>query len=113
MNLQDIPMGIGMVAAVLAGIGGVSTFFYAVYKIAKRIEGAIGVDSQGRTMSERMENVEYQLWENSGESLKDKVNEIDRHARETAVEVQFIKDILVQYFGSQGQKTRKTKKTAA
>jgi hypothetical protein len=64
-----------------------------------------------------MDRVEYQLWENGGESLADRVNEIDKNSRETAVEVRFIKEILVQNIGSisspQATKQRRPKKSVA
>ena len=88
-----------------------------MYKIASRVEAAIGTDEKGRTVSDRMERVEYQLWENGGESLADRVNEIDKNSRETAVEVRFIKEILVQNIGSisspQATKQRRSKKSVA
>ena len=88
-----------------------------MYKVASRVEAAIGTDEKGRTVSDRMERVEYQLWENGGESLADRVNEIDKNSRETAVEVRFIKEILVQNIGSisspQATKQRRSKKSVA
>jgi hypothetical protein len=67
----------------------------AVYKIAKRVEEAIGVDSKGRTISDRLDRVEYQLWENGGSSLADRVNRIQAHSIETSTEVKFIKDLII------------------
>jgi hypothetical protein len=39
--------------------------------------------------------IEYQLWENGGESLKDQVNAMEVLARQTSIEVSFIKDIIL------------------
>ncbi len=94
--MNDLIMQIGMIAAVIGGVSAVAGLLYTIYKIAHRIDAAIGVDDKGRTVSDRIDRVEYQLWPNNGESLKDQVNNIDRHSRETAAEVKFIKDILVQ-----------------
>ena len=47
-------------------------------------------------MSERMDRVEYQLWENGGNSMKDQINEHGALAKQTSVEVKFIKDVLLQ-----------------
>jgi hypothetical protein len=49
--------------------------------------------------------IEWNVWsissgKNGGESLADRVNEIDKNSRETAVEVRFIKEILVQNMGN-------------
>lgn len=47
-------------------------------------------------MSDRMDRVEYQLWENGGNSMKDQMNAQGALAKQTAVEVKFIKDVLLQ-----------------
>lgn len=88
-------MQLGMVAAVIASLTAIFGFAYAMYKIAKRIEAAIGVDEEGRTISERMGKVEYQLWENGGSSMKDQMNETAELAKKTAVEVGFIKQVML------------------
>jgi hypothetical protein len=67
----------------------------AVYKISKRLEGAIGTDAKGRTISERLDRVEHQLWENGGTSLADRVNKINACSIETSTEVKFIKDLII------------------
>ena len=115
--LTDLQMQVAAIVGIVGG--GVFLFgiIYKIYKAASRLESAIGIDEKGRTMSERMERVEYQLWENGGESLADRVNEIDKHARETAVEVRFIKEILIQNLGNltaeTSRKSRRGKKSVA
>ena len=121
--LNDLSM---QVAAVVGIIGGTIFLFgiiYKIYKVAHRLESAIGVDEKGRTMSDRMERVEYQLWENGGESMKDKVNDAALLAKETSVEVKFIKEVLLQLLALPEMshipttptppKTRKRKSSAA
>ena len=93
--MQGVFMQLGMVAAVIASLTAIFGFAYAMYKIAKRIEAAIGVDEEGRTISERMGKVEYQLWENGGSSMKDQMNETAELAKKTAVEVGFIKQVML------------------
>lgn len=90
--MQNIAMQAGFVVAILGGGSAFIGLIYAMYKVAKRIEAAIGVDKDGRTLSERMEKVEYQLWENGGKSLKDKVNKNEITGQHTADEVSFIKE---------------------
>ena len=94
--MQDFMSQFGMVVGLLGGSSIVGGILYTLYKIVKRIDAAIGVDNKGRTISDRMDRVEYQLWENGGESLKDQVNKIEKHAIETATEVGFIKQVLLQ-----------------
>jgi hypothetical protein len=93
--MQGVFMQLGMIAAVIASLTAISGFAYAMYKIAKRIEAAIGVDEEGRTISERMGKVEYQLWENGGSSMKDQMNETAELAKKTAIEVGFIKQVML------------------
>ena len=89
MNLLSV------VSLVLGTVSIVGSFAYLIYKIARRIEQAVGVDDKGRTLSERVGRIEYQLWENGGESLKDQVNAMEALARQTSVEVSFIKEIIL------------------
>lgn len=94
--LSDLSMQVGAVVGILGGGLFLLAFVYKIYKIINRVETAIGVDEQGRTMSERMDRVEYQLWENGGNSMKDQMNAHGALAKQTAVEVKFIKDVLLQ-----------------
>ena len=89
-------MQVGAVVGIIGGGLFLLAFIYKIYKIINRVESAIGVDEQGRTMSDRMDRVEYQLWENGGNSMKDQMNAHGALAKQTAVEVKFIKDVLLQ-----------------
>jgi hypothetical protein len=80
---------------VVGTVTGVGAFMYSIYKIAKRVDQAIGVDSQGKTLSDRMSRVEHQLWENGGDSLKDQVNLIASSQTEIKAEMGIIKDLLI------------------
>ena len=83
------------VAATITSFGVLIGAVVAVYRIAKRIDGALGVDSQGRTLSDRMDRVEHQLWENGGSSLADRVNNIEKHVVKVSTEIEFIKDLTL------------------
>jgi hypothetical protein len=91
MTSEMIMAFAGTIAAFTVLIGAV----FAIYKIAKRIDAALGVDSQGRTLSERMDRVEHQLWENGGSSLADRVNNIEMHVVKVSTEIEFIKDLTI------------------
>ncbi len=101
--LSQIVMLVGSVTAILA-------FVYSIYKIAKRVEDAIGVDEEGRTLSERMDKVEYQLWPNSGKSMADRVNSIDRTNNQVVTEVKIIKELLLVMVEANQAKSTKNKK---
>jgi hypothetical protein len=83
------------VAAIVAGIGTLVAALVSVYRIARRVDDAIGKDAQGRTISDRLERVEHQLWENGGSSLADRVNRIEATSAQTHTETVLIKEILV------------------
>jgi hypothetical protein len=83
------------IAAIVTALGVIIAGMLAIYKIAKRVDDAIGLDTQGRTVSERMKKVEYQLWENGGSSLADRVNTIETHVVKMSAEVELIKDITI------------------
>ncbi len=79
-----------VVGAILVVFGGV----VSIYRLVRRIDNSIGLDQDGRTVTDRMGRVEHQLWPNGGSSLADKVNELDRQSRETSGEVKVILNLL-------------------
>jgi hypothetical protein len=83
---------------------------YSVYKIAKRIDGSIGVDGEGRTLSERMDKVEYQLWPNGGQSMADRVNSIDKTNNQMMTEVKIIKELVLGMIDTNHQASVEAKK---
>lgn len=83
------------VAASITAFGVLTGAVIAIYRIAKRIDGALGLDHEGRTVSERLERVEHQLWENGGSSLADRVNNIEKHVVKVSTEIEFIKDLTI------------------
>lgn len=83
------------IAATISAFGILIAAVLAIYKVAKRIDSALGVDEHGRTLSDRMERVEHQLWENGGSSLADRVNNIEKHVVKVSTEIEFIKDLTM------------------
>jgi len=98
-------------AAVITAIGVIVGGIVAIYRLAQTISKSIGLDEKGRTISERLDRVEHQLWENGGTSLADRVNTIETHAIKTTAELEIIKDILIgaQPAASSVRKTRAKK----
>ena len=119
--MQEFISQFGMIVAFIGGVSAVAGLLFTLYKVVKRIDAAIGIDDAGRTISDRMDRVEYQLWENGGESLKDQVNQIEKHVIQNATEVGFIKQVLLQLLqmpdmqppSPETPKTRKKKTKAA
>ena len=103
MVLSTILLSTGAITAL-------SGFFFAIYKIAKRIDSAVGVDNAGRTLSERMTRVEYQLWENGGGSLKDDVNLIRDVSQENTTEIRIIKELVVSMVKAHQDSSEKDRK---
>lgn len=83
------------IAATVTAFGILVGAIIAIYRIAKRIDGALGLDHEGRTVSDRLERVEHQLWENGGSSLADRVNNIEKHVVKVSTEIEFIKDLTI------------------
>lgn len=83
------------IAALITATGVIIGSLVAIYKLARRIGDAIGVDKSGRTISERLERVEHQLWENGGSSLADRVNSIEAHAISTTAKLELIEALIV------------------
>ena len=78
------------VAAVITAIGVIIGALIAIYRVAKKIGDSIGVDKSGRTLAERLDRVEHQLWENGGSSLADRVNNIDKSVTSLNAEMKLI-----------------------
>ena len=79
MNPQETVLTVAALVTALTAIG---YFLRKVYKIAHRIDQALGIDKQGRTISDRLERVEHQLFPNGGSSLTDKINRIEHEQKE-------------------------------
>jgi len=82
-------------SAVITAIGIIVGGIVAIYRVAQKIQKSIGLDSKGRTISERLDRVEHQLWENGGSSLADRVNTIEVHTVKTSAELELIKNFLI------------------
>lgn len=78
-------------AAVLVAVGVVVKFASVMYDAMKRIEAAIGVDQNGRTLADRLDRVEHQLFPNGGSSLTDKINRIAFEQQELKHELDKVK----------------------
>jgi hypothetical protein len=82
------------VAAVIVALGVIAGAIYKVYKIAHRIDAALGVDANGRTVADRLSRVEHQLWPNGGSSLPDKINRLEDGQITQTAEMRVIRDML-------------------
>jgi hypothetical protein len=82
------------IAAVITAVGVIVGGLVSIYRFVKKISDSIGVDKNGRTLAERLDRVEHQLWENGGSSLADRVNIIEAHSIKTSAEVGLIKDLI-------------------
>jgi len=82
------------IAALLLAITTISIFTYRVYKIARRIDDALGVDKEGRTISDRLSRVEYQLFPNGGTSLSDKIGRIESEQRAMQGKIDTVEGIV-------------------
>ena len=82
------------VAAVITALGIITGAVVATYRLAKRIGDAIGVDDKGRTLSDRLDRVEHQLWPNGGSSLADQVKQIHVESVANTAKLDLIQDLL-------------------
>lgn len=100
------------IAAIITAIGVIVGGIVATYRLARKISDSIGLDEKGRTLSERLDRVEHQLWENGGTSLADRVNVIERHAVKTSAELELIKNYLMPATTVQPIKKTRAKKAS-
>jgi hypothetical protein len=99
-------------SAIVTAIGVIVGGIVAVYRLAHKIQKSIGLDSKGRTISERLDRVEHQLWENGGSSLADRVNTIEIHTVKTSAELELIKNFLIPAQAAQPAKKTRLKKVS-
>lgn len=83
------------IAAVITALGVIFGGVYATFRVVHRLSEVLGADGKGRTISERLDRVEHQLWENGGSSLADRVNSIETHVVKMSAETELIKDIIL------------------
>lgn len=83
------------IAAVITALGVIFGGVYATFRLVHRMGQVLGVDQSGRTISDRLDRVEHQLWENGGSSLADRVNTIESHVIKMSAETELIKDIIL------------------
>ena len=72
----------------------IAVALYKLYKVAKRIDDALGLDSEGRTINDRLGRIEHQLFPNGGSSLTDKINQIAFEQKAMKGELDAVKDIV-------------------
>lgn len=87
----EIAITVGAVTGAFLVVAGA---LYKLYKVAKRIDDALGLDSEGRTINERLGRIEHQLFPNGGSSLTDKINQIAFEQRAMKGELDAVKDIM-------------------
>jgi hypothetical protein len=75
------------VGAVFGALAIIGTVLTKVYRIIKRIDDAVAVDDQGRTIGQRLASVERQLTMPDGRSITEKINAIERE--QVSLQAQF------------------------
>lgn len=86
-SVEAVAIWVGASTVIITGL-------IRIYQAAKRIEGALGVDKHGRTLAQRLDRVEHQLWPNGGSSLADRVNQIQAEQTKSATEIAVVKHLL-------------------
>ena len=87
------------VAALLTALTAIGYFLRKVYKIAHRIDQALGVDEKGRTISQRLDRVEHQLFPNGGSSLTDKINRIEKEQTVLFAQMETLRTMILSMIG--------------
>jgi hypothetical protein len=82
------------VAAVVVALGVIIGAIYKIYKVAHRIDAALGVDAHGRTVADRLSRVEHQLWPNGGSSLPDKISRLEDGQIAQTAEMRVMRNML-------------------
>jgi len=86
----------GAVISITVVLGGV----VRIYRLTKRMDAAIGTDKEGRSLSERTQRIEHQLWPNGGSSLADTVNNLRSEMGQSRAELKLVHDLIVSLVAS-------------
>ena len=81
-----------------------TAIFGVGYATVRKFERILGKDDKGRTIADRLDRVEHQIFPNGGSSIPDKVkcladnqSEIKQDIKQLTGEVKVIHDVLVAY----------------
>lgn len=91
------------IAAIVTALGVIVGAVVATYRLVHRVGEAIGVDDKGRTLADRLDRVEHQLWPNGGTSLADRVNQIHVETVANTSKLDLIQDLLSAAAGNVAQ----------
>lgn len=97
MDFTPVLQVSGIIAALTVIFGGL----YATYKVARRVDQAIGTDKDGKTAMDRLDarvtevankvqRVEYQLFPNGGGSMSDRLERVDRQVVDLAAKTEIV-----------------------
>lgn len=85
-------------------LSSIIAFLGVGYTVTRKFESILGKDSKGRTIADRLDVVEHQLFPNGGTSLADKVNclaqndiEIKQDLKQLSGELKVVHDVLIAY----------------
>lgn len=85
-------------------IASIGTLLLVGYATARKFERILGKDEKGRTIADRLDRVEHQLFPNGGSSLADKVNclsddqaEIKADLKAASAELNVVHNVLLAY----------------
>ena len=91
MQPWEIAISVGAVVGSLLIISG---SLIKIYNVAKRIDGAVGLDDKGRTLNQRISIMERHILPNGGSSMTDKIGNIMEEQRTLRGEVDTIKHLF-------------------
>ncbi len=83
-------------AAIIVALGVIIGALFKVYRLAHRIDAALGVDKAGRTVAERITRIEHQVYANSGSSMFDRVAETEARVGELTGEIRVVRTLLTE-----------------
>lgn len=83
-------------AAIIVALGVIIAALIKVYRVAHRIDAALGVDGDGRTVADRITRIEHQVYANSGSSMFDRVAQTETRVGELTGEIRVVRDLLTE-----------------
>lgn len=107
MDYTTLLLGI---SAVITALTVIIMGLVKVYKFAKKIESAIGHDSSGRSLVDRVSRVEHQVFPNGGGSLSDQITELNKSVITVDTRTQLMESMLIAITGKNTNRTHNNTK---
>ena len=92
--MESVSEAIIAVGAIMIALTAIGATLLRLFRLAQRIDAAIGVDESGRTLSQRLGAVEQAVLPDGRTSLPARVDQIESDVQALSAEVLVIREVV-------------------